>query len=49
MCVLCDPSAPGRLPDGASVPVPGVGGTQRSARLQALLPQADPAGGPVAA
>lgn len=42
-------SASGRLPDGSPVPVSGVGGAQRSARLQALLPQTDPAGGPVAA
>lgn len=45
----CDLSATGRLPDGSPVPVPGMGGAQRSARLQAFLPQADPAGGPVAA
>lgn len=42
-------SASGRLPDGSPVPVSGVGGAPRSARLQALLPQTDPAGGPVAA
>lgn len=42
-------SASGRLPDGPSVPVSGLGGTQRRTRLQTLLPEADSTGGPVAA
>lgn len=42
-------SASGRLPDGPSVPVPELGGTQRRARLQTLLHEADSAGGPVEA
>lgn len=42
-------SASGRLPDGPSVPVSGLGRTQRRTRLQTLLLEADSTGGPVAA
>ena len=48
MCV-CGVSAAGGLPDGASVPVPGLGGPPGCPRLQTLLPQAHPPGGPMAA
>lgn len=49
--VPCAPSsfaAPGGLPYGATVPVPRLGSTPRSAGIQALLPEAHPAGGQMA-
>lgn len=42
------PAAPGGVPDGEAVPVPGLGRPQRGARIQALLPETHPAGGQVA-
>ena len=41
-------AAPGRVPDGAAVPVPGLADVQGHAGVQALLPEAHPPGGQVA-
>lgn len=41
-------AAPGRVPDGAAVPVPRLADVQGHAGVQALLPEAHPPGGQVA-